>query len=209
MYSKRGFTGISKYKQTLEVNIDSVEEAPPDTVMKKPREEEYESYFDINEEDERSGLVASQLPPLRPANKENHEPNRKRGFNEMTITPVVDLEAPPLMEARAKRLKPNWVTKKEEKPVVVTAVPKNARSKGSDTEVVVTIDEEAAPANQSFFRLGGSFNMESSQGSQQSCSETLPLNNTTRIDLCASKLMSTTKHSAVPEEMIAAAKKEY
>lgn len=40
--------------------------------MKKPREEEYESYFDINEEDERSGLVASQLPPLRPiASKEN------------------------------------------------------------------------------------------------------------------------------------------
>lgn len=93
--------------------------------------------------------------------------------------------------------------------MVVTAVPKNSRSKGSDTEVVVTLDEEAAPAQQSFFRLGGSFNMESSQGSQQSCSENIPLNinNTTtdRIDLCASKLMSTAKHP--PDEV--AAKKEY
>ena len=151
MFSKKGFTGVSKFKTAqLEVNIDSAEDVPPGDTTKAVKEsgEEYESYFDINEEDERSGLVASQLPPLKTSSNPeaivvskqtfdmrplqiNPDP-KKRAFHEISGG-FVDLENP-VIDAKpvSKRLKYkskepphhfSWVSKKEEKPIVITAVP--------------------------------------------------------------------------------------
>jgi hypothetical protein len=110
MFSKKGFTGVSKYKRQGSENAESVhasqngdlskgESQPSAAAGVKQSSDDYESYFDINEE--QSHLVQDSALPLIPTkkrayieivdSKQSEEPPQrvsKRGPKKQEVVPM-------------------------------------------------------------------------------------------------------------------------